>query len=149
MSEAQAGKGVDWSIFLRAVAETVDALGGPLARDMWLREIGERMAAMRPISAVPNMETLAMELNDALGSMGWGQVSFHLNETDRALLITHTNLPRVGAAGDPPGTWISALLEGLYKAWMGQLPGSDPTLEATRLRVTAQTVLLRYGRPAA
>jgi len=90
-----------------------------------------------------------MELNDTLGAVGWGAVGFQLNETDRSLLITHTGLPRVGAAGDPPGTWISAVLEGLYDGWMGQLPGSDPSLVARRMRVTPQTVLLRYGRPAA
>jgi hypothetical protein len=40
------------------------------------------------------------------------------------------------------------VLEGLYEAWLSQLPGSDPSLVARRMRVTAQTVLLRYGRPA-
>jgi hypothetical protein len=138
---------VDWNVFLRAVADAIDGLGGPAARDVWLRDVGQRMAAMRPLSSVQNMETLAMELNDVLGGMGWGHVSFQLNEQDRSLLITHADLPRIGAAGDPPGTWISALLEGLYKGWMGQLPGSDPALVAQRLRVTPQTVLLRYGRP--
>lgn len=130
------------------MAEAIDALGGPVARDVWLRGVGERMGAMRPIGPVPNMESLAMELNDALATMGWGSVGFQLNEQDRSLLITHTDLPRIGSAGDPPGTWLSALLEGLYRTWMNQLPGADPTLVATRLRVTAQTILLRYGKPA-
>jgi hypothetical protein len=144
----ETGPSVDWTIFLRAMADAIDGLGGPVARDVWLRGVGERMGAMRPITPVPNMESLAMELNDVLAAMGWGQVGFQLNEQDRSLLITHTNLPRVGAAGDPPGTWLSALLEGLYRAWMSQLPGADPSLVAQRLRVTPQTVLLRYGRPA-
>lgn len=139
---------IDWTVFLRAMAEGIDSLGGPVARDVWLRSVGERMGAMRPISPVPNMESLTMEMNDVLAAMGWGQVGFQLNEQDRSLLITHTHLPRVGAAGDPPGTWLSALLEGLYRAWMGQLPGADPSLVAQRLRVTPQTVLLRYGKPA-
>jgi hypothetical protein len=149
MSEKTAVSLVDWSTFLRALAEEIDSVGGAVARDALLRGIGRRMAGMRPITAAPNMETLAMELNDTLGAVGWGAVGFQLNETDRSLLITHTGLPRVGAAGDPPGTWISAVLEGLYDGWMGQLPGSDPSLVARRMRVTPQTVLLRYGRPAA
>jgi hypothetical protein len=148
MSDRAALANVDWSTFLRALAEEVDGVGGPTARDALLRRIGWRMAAMRPLTTAPNMETLAMELNDALATFGWGSVGFQLNETDRSLLITHTGLPRIGAAGDPPGTWISAVLEGLYEGWMAQLPGSDPSLVARRMRVTAQTVLLRYGRPA-
>lgn len=149
MTERAAGLAVDWSIFLRAMADAIDGLGGPVARDVWLRSVGERVGAMRPITPVANMEQLTMEMNDALAAMGWGQMGFQLNEQDRSLLITHTNPPRIGAAGDPPGTWLSALLEGLYHAWMNQLPGSDASLEARRLRVTPQTVLLRYGKPAA
>lgn len=149
MSDRISGSGVDWSVFLRAVAEEIDTLGGAQARDALLRAVGKRMAAIRPISAAPNMDTLSMELNDMLGGMGWGTVSFQLNEQDRSLLITHSGLPRIGAAGDPPGTWISALLEGLYEAWMGQMPGADASLVARRMRVTPQAVLLRYGRAAA
>ncbi len=148
MIEKAGGPAVDWSAFLRAMAEEIDAVGGAAARDALLRGVGHRMAALRPITVVPNMETLGMELNDLLAAMGWGHVSFQLNEQDRSLLITHSSLPRIGAAGDPPGTWISALLEGLYEGWMRQLPSSDPSLVARRMRVAPQTVLLRYGKPA-
>jgi hypothetical protein len=138
---------VDWSIFLRAMADEIDTLGGGAARDALLRSVGARMAAMRPLSSAPNMETLAMEINDQLALMGWGQVGFVLSERDRSLLITHSQLPRIGAAGDPPGTWLSALLEGLYQGWLGQLPGSDQTLAVRRMRITPQAILLRYGKP--
>lgn len=147
MSDKAGGVVVDWTTFLRALADEVDVVGGASARDALLRGIGQRMAAMRPLTSAPDMNTLAMELNDQLSDMGWGNVSFQLSEQDRSLLITHTNPPRVGAAGDPPGTWISALFEGLYEGWMSQLPGSDSTLVARRIRVTPQTVLIRYGRP--
>lgn len=142
------GRAIDWSIFLRAMAEEIDALGGKGARDALLRGIGGRMALMRPIAAAPDMDTLVMDLNDTLGEMGWGGVSFQLNEQDRSLQIVHTYPPRIGAAGDPPGTWISALLEGLYEGWMNQLPDSDKELVARRTSVTPQVVLLRYGLPA-
>jgi hypothetical protein len=144
----QAGA-VDWTVFLRAMAEEIDAAGGPAARDALLRGVGRRMAAMRPLTAAPNMETLTMEVNDQLAAAGWGAAGFVLSERDRSLLITHSQLPRLGAAGDPPGTWLSAMLEGLYEGWMAQLPGADPALVARRMRVTPQAVLLRYGRPTA
>jgi hypothetical protein len=138
--------GIDWSVFLRALADEVDTMGGAQARDALLRGVGTRMAAMRPISPAPNLETLAMEINDHLGTMGWGAVGFVLSERDHALLITHSQLPRIGAAGDPPGTWVSAVLEGLYGGWMNQMPGSDRGLTVRRVRITTQTVLLRYGQ---
>jgi hypothetical protein len=143
---ADKAQGIDWSVFLRALADEVDTMGGPQARDALLRGVGARMAGMRPISPAPNLETLSMEINDHLGAMGWGSVGFVLSERDHALLITHNQLPRIGAAGDPPGTWVSALLEGLYAGWLGQMPGSDRTLVVRRMRITPQTVLLRYGQ---
>jgi hypothetical protein len=142
----KASQAIDWSVFLRAMADEIDAMGGAQARDALLRGVGRRMAAMRPISPAPNLETLAMEINDHLGVMGWGSVGFVLSDRDHALLITHTQLPRIGAAGDPPGTWVSAVLEGLYSGWMNQMPGADHSLTVRRLRLTPQTVLLRYGQ---
>jgi hypothetical protein len=137
---------VDWSLFLRAIADTIDEAGGDHARDALLRQVGQRMAMRRPIAAARNMEALAMEMNDHLAGMGFGSVAFSLSERDRSLLLTHSQLPRIGAAGDPPGTWLSALLEGLYDTWFAQLEGSDRTMVARRMRVTPDVVLLRYGR---
>lgn len=141
--------GIDWTLFLRAMADEIDAVGGANARDSLLRAVGQRVATMRPVGSAPNMETLAMEMNDQLAAIGWGMVNFVLSERDRSLLITHSHLPRVGAAGDPPGTWLSAMLEGLYETWLAQLPGSDQTLVVRRMRITPQAVLLRYGKPNA
>jgi hypothetical protein len=138
--------GIDWSLFLRGMADEIDAVGGATARDTLLRHVGHRIAVMRPVGAAPNMETLAMEMNDQLAAIGWGMVGIVLSERDRSLLITHSQLPRIGAAGDPPGTWLSAMLEGLYEGWLAQLPGSDPAMVVRRMRITPQTVLLRYGR---
>ncbi len=140
---------VDWTVFLRAMAEEIDASGGSAARDALLRFVGQRIATMRPITPAPDMATLAMEVNDQLAVLGWGTAAFTIDEADRSLLITHARLPRIGAAGDPPGTWLSALLEGLYEGWMAQLPGGDSALVARRVRVTPQTVVLRYGLPVA
>ena len=146
MSEFASAAPLDWFLLMRALAEEVDLAGGPAGRDALLRATGLRMAAMRPLTPAHTMDTLVMEINDMLAAIGWGSVSFQLNETDRSLLISHDGLPRVGAAGDPPGTWLSAVLEGLYQGWLGQLPGSDPGLSARRLRVSPVTVLLRYAR---
>jgi hypothetical protein len=137
---------VDWALFLRAMADSVDATVGSEGRDTWLRGVGTRIAAMRPLRHVPNMETLAMEVNDLLREQGWGQMRVDLQPADHSLLITHTGLPRLGAAGDPPGTWLTAVLEGLYTNWLGQIPGADPALSARRMRVSPDVTLLRYGR---
>jgi hypothetical protein len=145
MTDAATTPSVDWTALLRAMAEEIDATGGAGARDSLLRAVGQRMAAIRPLTPAPTMDRLAMEVNDMLATIGWGHVSFQLNERDRSLLISHSNLPRAGAAGDPPGTWLSAVLEGLYGGWMGQL-GSDPALQVRRMRVSPTMVLLRYSR---
>jgi hypothetical protein len=146
VSDVVSATPLDWTLLLRAMAEEIDAADGTAARDAMLRKVGLRMSAMRPLTPSLTMDALVMEMNDMLADIGWGSASFSLNETDRSLLITHDDLPRVGAAGDPPGTWLSAVLEGLYQGWMTQLPGADTSLTAKRLRVSPATVLLRFAR---
>jgi Cellulose synthase subunit D len=139
--------GVQWRPFLRALAEQIDALAGAAERDAMLRSIGARMAKLLPLPEVRSLETLEIEMNDMLAAIGWGRARLSLKETERALTITHTGLPRIGSVGNPPGTWLAALLEGLYETWMSQQPGSDPNLTA-RLSgpTTPDAVTLRFGR---
>ncbi len=136
-----------WGRFLRAMADELDATTVPAARDGLLRGVGRRMATMMPLPAATSLETLELEMNDALDQLGWGSVRFDLHEADHCLLLTHTGLPRLGATGEPPGTWLAPTLEGLYEGWMAQQPGSEPSL-AARLdpHAKAGTVVLRYGR---
>lgn len=142
-----AASGVQWRPFLRALADEIDAIAGEAERDTLLRGVGARMARLVPLPAVVSLESLEIEMNDALATLGWGRTRLALNEAERALAITHTGLPRIGAAGTPPGTWLAALLEGLYGAWMAQQPGSDPNL-AARLAgpPTPETITLRFSR---
>jgi hypothetical protein len=136
-----------WRHFLRALAEEVDASAGTAARDALLRRVGERMAQLMPLQAASSLESLEIEMNDSLSEAGWGSVQLDLQESDRFLVLRHRGLPRIGSAGDPPGTWLAALLEGLYQGWMGQQPGSEPSLSA---RIApggiGETVEIRYGR---
>ncbi|CAH2602384.1 Cellulose synthase [Rhodovastum atsumiense] len=135
-----------WRVFLHALAEEIDSQGGVAARDELLRGIGRRMAKLRPILAVSGIDLLTAEINEQLGLMGWGQASLHVADEYPALQIVHTGLPRVGAGGDPPGSWMSALLEGLYQGWLAQQPGSEPGMTVRRESVSARAVTLRYGR---
>jgi len=137
----------DWRKFLRALADEIDAQhGGDAARDELLRAIGRRMAQLLPLPEVASMEALSMEMNDALAAIGWGSVTLTLEEGEQRLTIVHVGLPRLGGAGEPPGLWLSALLEGLYESWIGQQPGSDSRLVARRVRTLPGTIALRYGR---
>jgi len=136
---------VDWSLFLRAMADAMDTALGAQGRDAWLRDAGSRIAQMRPLRHVTNMESLVLEVNDFLDEQGWGEMRVDLQPADHALLITHTNLPRLGAAGDPPGTWLTALLEGLYTTWFAQLPDAEASLSARRMRVSPDVTMLRYA----
>jgi hypothetical protein len=143
----RAASSIDWRTFLRALAEEVDSLAGRDERDDMLRGVGRRMARMVPIPPVTTLAALEMEINDALDGLGWGEVSLHLNEADRALEVTHTGLPRIGSLGTPAGQWLSALLEGLYDAWLAQQPGSKSSLTARRLdRGSGNVVVMSYSR---
>jgi len=141
------GTVVHWRSFLRALAEEVDARAGAPERNDLLRCIGARMARLLPLPAVHSLETLEIEINDALAAIGWGQARLLLNEAERVLSIAHSGMPRIGSAGSPPGTWLAPALEGLYETWLAQQPGSEPGLQA-RLQPSSggETVVLRYAR---
>jgi len=138
---------VQWRLFIRALAEEVDSLAAPGERDDMLRGLGRRIARMAPLPAVELLETLEIEMNEALQDLGWGRVQLHLNPDDRALIIRHHGLPRVGSLGTPAGTWLAATLEGLYEGWLAQQPGSQPSLVARRIPGhSGDLVTLRFAR---
>jgi hypothetical protein len=147
MSSSFNQNATQWRLFLRAFADEIDTLASPQERDDMLRNVGVRMARLAPIPAVPTFNMLQIEINDALAGLGWGRAIITLNEEDRCLWITHYGAPRLGSAGDPPGTWLSAMLEGLYTSWFESQPNSDSSLTARRHGdVESDTVTLRYGR---
>jgi hypothetical protein len=143
----QRPQGVQWRLFVRALADEVDSLAGPGERDDMLRGMGRRMARMTPLAHVDQLDALEMEMNDALGDLGWGRAHLHLNADDRAIMIRHSGLPKVGSLGSPAGTWLAALLEGLYEGWMAQQPGSQGSLVARRVPAnSSEFVVLRFAR---
>ncbi len=138
---------VDWRAFLRGFAEEVDVLAGPGERDDMLRGIGRRMSGMLPLPPARDLPTLEIEINDTLATLGWGKVRLHLLESERMLQLTHLGLPRIGSLGAPPGSWLSALLEGLYDGWLAQQPGHASALSTRRLDDLADhAVVMNYGR---
>ncbi len=135
----------EFRLFLRALAEEIDSLAAPGERDDLLRGVGARMAKLMPVPPVESLAALELEMNDVLAGVGWGQTRLDLDEAERLVTITHTGLPRTGSLGDPPGTWLSAVLEGLYSAWMAQQPGSTATLAARRTSL-GDVITLQFGR---
>jgi hypothetical protein len=103
------------------------------------------MARLTALPPVDSMEALEMEMNAVLAEIGWGSVRLTMNEAERCVELDHTGLPRIGSAGEPAGTWLAPVLEGLYQEWMGQQPGADELLR-TRLQHCGNSIAIRYGR---
>ena len=145
---ATPGGALQWRVFLRALAEEVDSLAGSGERDDMLRGVGRRMARIMPLPPVHTLAALEMEMNDALGALGWGAVRLTVQDADRTLLIAHSGLPRIGSMGSPVGSWLSAMLEGLYEAWFAQQPGSQASLSARRMDNAGNLAVttLRYAK---
>jgi hypothetical protein len=135
-----------WRAFLRGFALELDAQVGPDARVAILRATGQQMAEMLSLPAVDSLEALELEMNDVLAEIGWGRVEVTLLEAERCVTIGHTGLPRVGSAGEPPGTWLAPVLEGLFQGWMGQQPGADPSFRSSIKNYEQDGVVIRYGR---
>jgi hypothetical protein len=136
---------VSWRVFLRALALELEQQAGADAAVTLLRGAGAQMGRMRSLPPVGSLEALAQEMNAVLGEMGWGRASLALDESAPCVVLTHTGLPQIGSAGDPPGSWLVPVLAGLFEAWMGQQPGADPALRAKLIEL-GESVVIHYGR---
>jgi hypothetical protein len=138
---------VAWWSFLRALAPEIDGQFGAAARETLLRAVGQQMTRLHGLPQVNSLGALELEINFALAAIGWGSVHLMLDEKEHGLIITHADMPRIGSAGEPEGSWLAAVLEGLYEGWMSQQEGADPSFVARRRHDTAdQLVVIRYGR---
>ncbi|MCB8876366.1 cellulose biosynthesis protein BcsD [Acidisoma silvae] len=138
----------DWRPFLRAMAEELDTVAGAAGRDALLHGVGRQMALQHPLSHQTSTAALALEMNEVLENFGWGHVRITFSPADACLILSHAGLPRIGGRGEPPGTWLAAVLEGLYEGWLAQQPGADGSLVARRLgMLDADTIVMRYGQP--
>jgi hypothetical protein len=135
-----------WRVFLRSLAAELDAQAGPEASVAILRATGRQMAGLLALIAVGSLEALELEMNAVLADIGWGRVRVTLNEAERCVVLSHSDLPPIGSAGEPLGAWLAPVLEGLYQGWMSQQPGSDPQFVAQVRGYEDATILIRYGR---
>jgi hypothetical protein len=137
---------VPWRVFLRCLAYQIDAQREPETRTQILRDTGRHMAALLALPPVGSLEALEVEMNGVLTEIGWGSVRLNLNETERYVLLTHRGLPGIGSAGEPCGTWLSPVLEGLYESWMAQQPGAESAFLVRIKQHEAGSIIMRYGR---
>ncbi|HEX2940106.1 MAG TPA: cellulose biosynthesis protein BcsD [Rhodopila sp.] len=126
-----------WSFFLRALAQEVDAYGGPEGRDVLLRGIGKRLATMLPLPEVSSLEAFELEINAVLADLGWGRCALALDKGERCIVISHTGMPVIGSNGEPAGAWLVAALEGLYGAWLMNHPDCGDGFSIRRQSVEA------------
>ncbi|AXY21381.1 MULTISPECIES: cellulose biosynthesis protein BcsD [Komagataeibacter] len=114
----------DFSLFLQALSWEIDDQAGIEVRNELLREVGRGMAGRLAPPLCNTLDTLQIELNALLSMLGWGYVSLELLSEEKTLRIVHEDLPQVGSAGEPPGTWLAPVLEGLYGRWITSQPGA-------------------------
>ena len=143
---ARRGVAVQWRGFLRALVETLDAHLDPASRDSLLRAVGGRMAALAPMPACGTLAELESRMNDVLAAADWGYVQLSLDATAKALVINHAAAPLVSTHHDATGTWVTAVLEGLYGTWLAGQPGAEGQVPIRRSPASAGSVSLRYGR---
>jgi hypothetical protein len=135
-----------WRTFLRGLALELDTQIDADTRASILRATGHQMARMLGLSVVSSLEALEMEMGAVLAYIGWGSVQLSLDEVERCVVFNHSDLPRIGSAGEPSGTWLAPVLEGLYQGWMSQQPGAETSFNARIMENDGLTIVLRYGR---
>ena len=140
---------VQWELFLSALAREVDSAVTSALRDTWLRRVGTLIAGDLMLPPTTTLEAFETEVNEVLADLGWGHARFELDEASRILNIAHERLPAFDDAAGQGPAWLSAVLEGLYTAWLAQLPHAGSASFVARRRWPAQasgSVALVYGR---
>ncbi|MDJ0388682.1 cellulose biosynthesis protein BcsD [Roseomonas sp. E05] len=138
---------VQWRGFMRALLETLGAHLDEATRGGLLRSVGGQMAAGMPLRAASTLAELEVRMNDALAAIAWGYVGVALDEADHSLRLTHRAAPAIGAPGDEAGRWVTAVLEGLYGAWLGAQQGDSAGGASLRtVHCEPGLVVLRYGQ---
>ncbi len=140
-----AAQSVSWRTFLRGLATELDALT-PDARSSILHATGQKMAQLLPLVAVDSLEALELEMNLVLAEIGWGRIQLAVLESERCVSMVHMGLPHISSGGEPPGSWLAPVLEGLYQGWMGQQPGADNSFNARIIGYEDNSITIRYGR---
>ena len=143
---ARRGVAPQWRVFLRALLETLEAHLDPGSREGLLRLVGSRMAALMPLPACASLGELEARMNDTLAAADWGYVQVSFDATNHSVLLRHVAAPMVGTHADLAGSWVGAVLEGLYGGWMGRQPGAQPGLQVQRVGPDGGAMMLRYAR---
>ena len=143
---ARRGVPPQWRVFLRAMMETLESHLDADAREGMLRMVGARMAGLMPLPASATLGELEARMNDTLATTDWGYVQLSLDVNSRTVLLRHVAAPLVGTHADLTGSWVGAVLEGLYGAWFSRQPGAEPGIHVRRLGPDGGAMLLRYAR---
>nr|3A8E_A Chain A, Cellulose synthase operon protein D [Komagataeibacter xylinus]3A8E_B Chain B, Cellulose synthase operon protein D [Komagataeibacter xylinus]3A8E_C Chain C, Cellulose synthase operon protein D [Komagataeibacter xylinus]3A8E_D Chain D, Cellulose synthase operon protein D [Komagataeibacter xylinus]3AJ2_A Chain A, Cellulose synthase operon protein D [Komagataeibacter xylinus]3AJ2_B Chain B, Cellulose synthase operon protein D [Komagataeibacter xylinus]3AJ2_C Chain C, Cellulose synthas len=122
----------DFTLFLQTLSWEIDDQVGIEVRNELLREVGRGMGTRIMPPPCQTVDKLQIELNALLALIGWGTVTLELLSEDQSLRIVHENLPQVGSAGEPSGTWLAPVLEGLYGRWVTSQAGAFGDYVVTR-----------------
>lgn len=143
---ARRGVAPQWRGFLRGLVETLDTHLDAESRNALMRAVGGRIAAAAPLPHCATLLELETRINDVLASMEWGFVELALEPATRSLRLTHRAAPAVAVATDADGAWITAVLEGLYGAWLAEQPGANPGIALRVTRVVPGEAVLTYAK---
>lgn len=143
---ARRGVAPQWRVFLRAMMETLESQLEHSAREGLLRLVGARMAALMPLPPCATLGELEARMNDTLATAEWGYVQLSLDVDNRTVLLRHLAAPLVATHADLSGSWLGAVLEGLYGTWLGNQPGAEPGIHVRRFGPDGGVMMLRYAR---
>ncbi|WP_426957894.1 cellulose biosynthesis protein BcsD [Muricoccus radiodurans] len=140
-----AGSGPDWSGFLRALLEILEAHLEAEERAVLLRAIGARLAATSPLPPEDTLAGLEARMNERLAITRWGSVSIALDSTGPSLVLTHATPPSIPVAKGVEDHPLGPVLAGLHAGWIAAQPGAEPDIEASLVSAAEDRVVLRYG----
>lgn len=119
-----------WSHFLAVLFEELEASAGEAQCLVFLRHVGSRLAAERPLGEQPTLEALEAAMNRQLAALDWGLVQ--LRATEKGIRLVHLACPLPQSAN---GVNTSAVLEGIYARWLEEQQDSETDVP---LRLTSR-----------
>ncbi len=136
-----------WRPFLSSLMTELFSNFAPEQACGFLRQIGGRLAIETPLPKLGTLEELETGANEALAGMSWGHIRLDLVGSE--IEIVHRAFPVLSPGHPAHEAWsagFSAILEGLYTAWL-QMQGGRHDMRARVLSdgTDASAVTLRFG----
>lgn len=129
-----------WRDFVLTLIGEMYQSAGSVDAGNFLRHVGSRVAAAKPLDEQPTLEAFEASLNGILQELEWGWVRLAVD--NQSVRIVHGAYPGIMETADYWGQAMAAVLEGMYQQWFQVQGGGESLLQVQCIAVSKNGALV-------